>query len=87
MISVSKSPDYEKVQMIVATVVATDGGTPALSATSLLNVTITDINDNSPIFSMDAYSTSVREDEQPGRSVIQVYFISYLFILYIFYNA
>ena len=58
--------------MVIATVIATDGGTPPLSATSLLNVTITDVNDNPPVFSLSSYVTSVKEDEQPGRSILQV---------------
>nr|XP_027212848.1 protocadherin Fat 3-like [Penaeus vannamei] len=72
VISVGSLLDYEEVRQVVATVVATDGGTPPLSATSLVNVTITDVNDNTPVFSMPSYTAAVREDALRGSSVIQV---------------
>lgn len=72
VISVGSLLDYEEVRQVVATVVATDGGTPPLSATSLVNVTITDVNDNTPVFSMPSYTAAVREDALRGSSVIQI---------------
>ena len=72
VISVNSLLDYEEIQLIVATVVARDAGSPPLTATALINVTLTDVNDNAPVFSQAAYRISVPEDQMPGRSLSQV---------------
>lgn len=66
-------------QQVVATIVATDGGTPPLSATALVNLTITDVNDNSPVFTLPTYTATVREDALQGASVVQVTSVVLLF--------
>ncbi|MPC18301.1 Protocadherin Fat 3 [Portunus trituberculatus] len=71
VISIGGEVDFERVQQVVATIVATDGGTPPLSATALVNLTITDINDNAPVFTLPRYTATVREDALQGASVIQ----------------
>ncbi|XP_050726512.1 protocadherin Fat 1-like isoform X1 [Eriocheir sinensis] len=53
-------------------VVATDGGVPPLSATALVNLTITDVNDNSQVFTLPSCTATVREDALQGASVLQV---------------
>lgn len=50
-------------------VVAADGGSPSLSASSLVTVTVTDINDNSPSFSLSRYSFTVLESIGEGGAV------------------
>ncbi|KAK8746436.1 hypothetical protein OTU49_017016, partial [Cherax quadricarinatus] len=72
VISIGSPVDFERVQQVVATVVATDGGTPPLSATALVNLTITDVNDNAPVFTLPSYTATVREDALQGASVIQI---------------
>ncbi|XP_063862581.1 fat-like cadherin-related tumor suppressor homolog isoform X4 [Scylla paramamosain] len=72
VISIGGEVDFERVQQVVATIVATDGGTPPLSATALVNLTITDINDNAPVFTLPTYTATVREDALQGASVVQV---------------
>ncbi|XP_071532452.1 fat-like cadherin-related tumor suppressor homolog isoform X3 [Panulirus ornatus] len=72
VISIGAPVDFERVQQVVATVVATDGGTPPLSATALVNLTVTDVNDNAPVFTMPSYTATVREDALQGYSVIQI---------------
>ncbi|XP_050707145.1 fat-like cadherin-related tumor suppressor homolog [Eriocheir sinensis] len=72
VISIGAEVDFERVQQVVATVVATDGGVPPLSATALVNLTITDVNDNSPVFTLPTYTATVREDALQGASVVQV---------------
>lgn len=64
--------DYEQVQHVVATVMATDGGAPPLSATAFINITITDVNDNPPVFTVSAFTAVIREDTVMGASVVQV---------------
>ena len=50
-ITVIRSLDFEEVSTLVGEVVATDAGSPPLSATCLVNVTLIDVNDNAPAFS------------------------------------
>ncbi|KAB7505675.1 Fat-like cadherin-related tumor suppressor-like protein [Armadillidium nasatum] len=72
VISIESPLDYEAVQLLVVTVIAVDGGSPPLSATALVNVTVTDVNDNSPVFTRPSYEVTVPEDLQIGRSLAQV---------------
>lgn len=51
---------------------ATDGGTPSLSDVATVNINVTDINDNTPVFSQDTYTTVVGEDAALEQSVITV---------------
>ena len=41
-------------------VTATDGGHPALSSTCKVNVLVTDVNDNPPVFSRAEYSAVIQ---------------------------
>lgn len=51
---------------------ATDGGTPAKTATASVIITVQDINDNDPIFSPKQYDATVAEDDPPGTPVTTV---------------
>lgn len=51
---------------------AKDGGTPALSAVTTVNINVTDVNDNAPKFNQEAYSAVISEDASVGDSVIMV---------------
>ena len=53
-------------------VLAIDGGTPALTGTSTLTVTLLDINDNLPIFTSNEFTGSVRENLPAGVLVLTV---------------
>ncbi|TKS82972.1 Protocadherin-16 Protein dachsous -like protein 1 [Collichthys lucidus] len=53
-------------------VVATDRGSPALSVTVTVEVKVMDVNDNSPVFSKNSYSTEVSEDAAEGTKVLEV---------------
>ena len=71
-ISVSKPLDYEMCKDYFLTVEARDGGTPPLSAVTTVNVNLTDVNDNAPMFSRDLYTAVVSEDAAIGESVVKV---------------
>ncbi|XP_058048914.1 protocadherin Fat 4 isoform X2 [Ahaetulla prasina] len=60
--------DYEVQQYYVLTVCAQDGG--GQSTTNRVYFNILDVNDNSPIFRMGSYSTSLMEDLPPGSTIL-----------------
>uniref|UniRef100_A0A5S6QN81 Cadherin domain-containing protein n=1 Tax=Trichuris muris TaxID=70415 RepID=A0A5S6QN81_TRIMR len=64
--------DREKLASYNLTILATDSGTPRLSDTCNLVVTVTDENDNKPKFSQPAYTAEVREDVRPGSTILRV---------------
>ncbi|XP_015197069.2 protocadherin Fat 3 isoform X3 [Lepisosteus oculatus] len=71
-ISLSKELDYETCKDYFLTVEARDGGTPPLSAVTSVNINLTDVNDNAPVFSRDAYSAVISEDASIGESVVKL---------------
>lgn len=64
--------DFEVAREHYLTVKATVGGQEALSDTATVTIHLTDINDNSPVFSQELYSAVVSEDSKPGYSVLTV---------------
>lgn len=64
--------DYETAHEFYLTVEATDGGTPSLSDMATVNINLTDVNDNSPIFNQDIYSAVISEDADLGKTVLTV---------------
>jgi len=69
---VAESLDYERAKDYLLTVQATDGGNPPLSNHATINITVTDSNDNAPIFNQVSYSARIREDAQAGDKILQV---------------
>ncbi|XP_010225690.1 PREDICTED: protocadherin Fat 3-like, partial [Tinamus guttatus] len=69
-ISTLKDLDHEKDPAFTFAVVASDlGDTLSLSSTTLVSVTVTDINDNAPVFEHEVYRGSVKESDPPGEVV------------------
>ena len=62
--------DRETVPLYSLTVEARDQG--GLTASSVVMVTVMDVNDNSPSFSQANYSDNVTENEAIGRSILQL---------------
>ncbi|XP_056136472.1 protocadherin beta-6-like isoform X1 [Lampris incognitus] len=54
------------------TIVAKDAGQPALSSEKTIHVEVSDVNDNSPEFSLSPYTFYVRENNAPGASLFSV---------------
>ena len=54
------------------TVIATDSGSPPLSATATVIVRIRDVNDNQPVFDMSYYNVTVSESAPVGRCILTV---------------
>lgn len=68
--------DYELSHEYYITVEATDGGSPPLSDIATVNINITDVNDNKPVFSQVIYTAVVSEDAELGKTVLTVRMLS-----------
>ncbi|XP_034453486.1 protocadherin alpha-6-like isoform X18 [Hippoglossus hippoglossus] len=70
---VTKSPlDREKQSHYDLTITAKDAGQPPLSSEKTISVVVSDVNDNSPQFSLSPYTFYVTESNNPGTSVFSV---------------
>ncbi|XP_059846442.1 protocadherin-1-like isoform X2 [Hypanus sabinus] len=69
---VTGSLDREQRDTYDLTVRVVDGGQPPRSSTSVLRVTVLDINDNAPRFERYAYQGTVEENSPAGTSILQV---------------
>ncbi|NWT89257.1 PCD23 protein, partial [Lanius ludovicianus] len=64
--------DHEVQECYSLIVMALDDGSPALSATQVLNIIVLDVNDDTPVFLKQLYKTAVHENQDPGAFVIKV---------------
>lgn len=72
MISTNKSLDREDISFYSLVIQASDKGTPPLSETVSVNITILDINDNSPVFTKPSFSVTVPESLRIGSRFLNV---------------
>ena len=68
----SNQLDREAQDRYTMTVFATDGGSPPLTGSSTVVVSVLDQNDNAPEFSQSAYEGAVAEGQPAGTSVVTV---------------
>lgn len=73
--------DYEVFRRLSVSIVATDSGTPPLSARCAVEIEVLDINDNAPRFSQADYKVLVGENASIGTKIIQVSFHQIMGIL------
>ncbi|XP_029587747.1 protocadherin alpha-7 isoform X11 [Salmo trutta] len=64
--------DRESEPMYTVTITATDKGDPSLSSHKTITVHISDVNDNSPVFSQSPYTFYVPENNVPGESLFSL---------------
>ncbi|XP_068182540.1 protocadherin alpha-3-like [Antennarius striatus] len=64
--------DREKQSQYDLTILAKDAGQPPLSSEKTISVVVSDVNDNSPEFSLSPYTFYVTEGNDPGVSVFSV---------------
>uniref|UniRef100_A0A8D3B8W4 Cadherin domain-containing protein n=1 Tax=Scophthalmus maximus TaxID=52904 RepID=A0A8D3B8W4_SCOMX len=64
--------DRESIPEYNITLRATDSGSPPLSTKASLHLRISDVNDNSPVFTKPNYSAYIIENNVPGLSVFSV---------------
>uniref|UniRef100_A0A6Q2Z7J2 Protocadherin-16 n=1 Tax=Esox lucius TaxID=8010 RepID=A0A6Q2Z7J2_ESOLU len=72
VLSTSWPLDRERRDRYSLTVTALDGGSPPLSSTAIVEVTLLDVNDHSPRFTSSSYTTELSEDLPIGSLVLQV---------------
>ena len=71
-ITASRELDRETGNFYRLQVQAIDFGSPRLSSTAFVDISIDDINDNSPQFSEVEYNASILEDVQPSSEVLLI---------------
>nr|XP_055033300.1 protocadherin alpha-8-like isoform X10 [Misgurnus anguillicaudatus] len=64
--------DRESVPRYDITLIAKDAGQPPLSSVKTITVQVSDVNDNSPVFSSNPYAFYVIENNVPGKSLFSV---------------
>ena len=64
--------DRELVSDYNITITATDEGSPPLSSSKTIHLSVADVNDNPPVFEEQVYSAHVKENNRPGSSVCTV---------------
>ncbi|XP_058268043.1 protocadherin beta-16-like isoform X34 [Hemibagrus wyckioides] len=64
--------DRENIPEYNITILVSDQGSPARHNSKTLNVKISDVNDNPPVFSSEEYKTFVIENNSPGSAVLTV---------------
>uniref|UniRef100_A0A8C7FQE9 Protocadherin-16 n=1 Tax=Oncorhynchus kisutch TaxID=8019 RepID=A0A8C7FQE9_ONCKI len=72
VLSTSRPLDRERRARYSLTVTALDGGSPALSSTATVEVTLLDVNDHSPQFTSPSYTADLSEDAPIGSLVLEV---------------
>nr|XP_014347267.1 PREDICTED: protocadherin-11 X-linked isoform X1 [Latimeria chalumnae] len=65
--------DREQKDTFVMKIKVEDGGTPPRSSTAILQVTVTDVNDNRPVFKESEIEVSIPENAPIGTSVTQLH--------------
>ncbi|KAK7922739.1 hypothetical protein WMY93_009641 [Mugilogobius chulae] len=64
--------DRELVSDYNITITAIDEGSPPLSSSKTVHLTVADINDNPPVFEEQTYSAHVTENNKPGSTLCSV---------------
>lgn len=72
MLNTGKELDRETKDSYILNISASDGGNPPETAYLLLNITVSDLNDNPPIFSPSNYTVNVLEDVKSRTSILKV---------------
>ncbi|XP_018422206.1 PREDICTED: protocadherin gamma-B5-like isoform X1 [Nanorana parkeri] len=66
------SLDREEISSYNITVIATDRGSPPLSSRRTIQLDISDVNDNPPLFMKSTYFVYVQENNLPGASIYSI---------------
>ena len=72
VVTVSGKVDREKQDSHTLTITASDSGDPKQSSSVQLLITVTDVNDNAPLFNTSSLQGAVLENSPAGTSVMRV---------------
>ncbi|XP_031728397.1 protocadherin-16 [Anarrhichthys ocellatus] len=72
IITTAMALDFESEPAPSVTVVATDSGRPPLSSTAKVDIVLQDVNDNTPVFSINVYNASIKENTPAGTCFLEV---------------
>uniref|UniRef100_UPI00358E1314 protocadherin Fat 1-like isoform X2 n=1 Tax=Myxine glutinosa TaxID=7769 RepID=UPI00358E1314 len=72
VLSFQRPLDREEVSGYSLVVAAVDNGTPSQSTTIIVNIDISDINDNPPSFSEETYTAVIQENQVAGTSIVKL---------------
>ncbi|XP_041349525.1 cadherin-23-like [Gigantopelta aegis] len=72
VITVKAALDFESNPLYTLVVEATDKGSPALTGTSTVSITVTNTNDNTPVCPSAVYTATVAEDAATTTSLLTV---------------
>ncbi|XP_014052109.2 protocadherin beta-16 isoform X15 [Salmo salar] len=64
--------DREIISDYNITITAADEGSPPLSSSKTIHLSVSDVNDNPPVFDEQSYSSYVTENNKPGSSMCSV---------------
>nr|XP_023650018.1 protocadherin alpha-4-like [Paramormyrops kingsleyae] len=64
--------DRELVPQYEIIITAKDMGSPSLSSVKTVRVELSDVNDNSPVFSQSPYTFYITENNEPGASIFKI---------------
>ncbi|XP_062248935.1 cadherin EGF LAG seven-pass G-type receptor 3 [Platichthys flesus] len=72
LITTTQILDREHMDLHYFRVTATDSGSPRLSGTTMVAITVSDRNDHSPIFEQTEYRETIRENVEEGYPILQL---------------
>ncbi|XP_036379708.1 protocadherin Fat 3-like [Megalops cyprinoides] len=72
LMRVNKELDREMVSSYNLVVEARDSGSPPMSSTVTINIDVSDVNDNPPLFSQSNYTAAIQVDKPVGTSILQL---------------
>lgn len=72
LITTTQVLDREHMEQHYFRVTATDYGSPRLSGTTMVAITVSDRNDHSPIFEQTEYRETIRENVEEGYPILQL---------------
>ncbi|XP_067663344.1 protocadherin-11 X-linked-like [Haliotis asinina] len=72
VIIVTEKLDRETTNTYNVKLIAEDGGLPPLSSSMDVQITITDVNDNSPVFTHSIYNVTIKENTNLEMVILQV---------------
>uniref|UniRef100_A0A8D0CH87 Cadherin EGF LAG seven-pass G-type receptor 3 n=1 Tax=Scleropages formosus TaxID=113540 RepID=A0A8D0CH87_SCLFO len=72
LLTTTKVLDREVMDLHYFRVTATDHGSPRLSGTTMVAITVSDRNDHSPVFEQTEYRETIRENVEEGYPILQL---------------